>query len=109
MWGEHPGSRTHLGVCPGRAWGLCAEAEPRGARVGTAPSPREAGTPPWLHDLRPTQGFGAPGSTEVPVLVGAAWGRTPTRVPILCVAFCGKEAAPQVNPEDAPFLSESAK
>ena len=85
------------------------EAEARGAGAGAAPSPREAGTPAWLHNLRPTQGFGAPGSIEVPVLVGATWGWTPTRVPILRVAFCGKEAAPQVNPEDAPGLSEVAK
>lgn len=99
--GEHPGRGTHLGVCPGRAWGL-RQAEPRGARVGTAPSPREAGTPPW-----PTTSgrlrAGAPGSTEVPVLVGAAWMDSHSCPHPSVVAFCGKEAAPQVNPEDAPF------
>lgn len=35
-------------------------------------------------------------------------GRPPVS-PILRVTFCGKEAAPQVNPEDAPGLSKEAK
>ena len=101
---------------PGKGLGAVAEyrtrmweAEPRGAGAGAAPSPGGAGSPAWLHDLRPTEGFGAPGSTEVPMPVGAVWGRTPTHVPVLRVTSCGKEAAPQVNPGDAPGLSEEAK